>query len=136
MQARPEQALSAPSLKGSEGDLVSVRVCVEARLLETLLDSLSQLCFPVNPQIYHQAGIGYVYPDGREDIRPTTMVEFPAFSNRLPEVRGALASAGLPAESLHVSGMFEKIHSAHDAEPAPEGAVHARINFYRRLPHV
>jgi len=135
MEARPEQAPSAPSLKGAEGDLVSIRVCVDARLLEPLLDVLGGLSFPVNPQIFHQAGIGYVYPDGREDIRPTTMVEFPAFSDYLSQVRRALTNAGVPADSLHVRGMFEKIHLVRDAEQAPEGAGYARINFYRQIPH-
>jgi len=135
MHARPELASRAPSIKGNEGELISVRVCVEARLLERLLDRLGGLRFPVNPQIFHQAGIGHVYPDGREDIRPTTMVEFPAFSNHLPQVRDAIASAGLPADSLSIRSMLEKIHSEGDAEPAPAGAEYARIKFYRQLPH-
>jgi hypothetical protein len=135
MQARSEEAPSAQSIKGREGELVSVRVCVEARLLEALLDALAGLSFPTNPQIFHQAGIGHVYPDGREDIRPTTMVEFPAFSNHLAQVRDALAAADLPPDSLRVRGMFEKIHSERDAVPAPEGADYTRIKFYRRIPH-
>jgi len=136
MQSRPEEVPSAPSLKGSEGELVSVRVCVEPRLLERLLDLLARLSFPVKPQIYHQAGVGYVFPDGREDRRSATMVEFPAFSNHLAEVHRALEASGIPPDSLHFRGMFENIHSDRDAEPAPDNAAYSRINFYRRLPRV
>lgn len=134
MSVRPETAPAPQTIRGSEGELVSVRVCVEPRLLEKLLDALSRLSFPINPEIYHQAGIGYVYADGRERVEPATMVEFPAFSNHLEAVRQAILESDLPKNAVHVRGMFENIHSDQDAESAPQGAAHVRVNYYRRLP--
>ncbi|MCP5119055.1 MAG: hypothetical protein GY953_50270 [bacterium] len=112
---------------------MSVRVCVEPRLLEKLLEALSRLSFPINPEIYHQAGVGYVYADGREEVKPATMVEFPAFSGHLEEVREVILGSELPRDSVHVRGMFENIHSDQDSEAAPRGAAYLRVNFYRRL---
>ena len=37
----------SPSLGGAEGELVSVRVLVEPRLLEELLEALAGVSFPV-----------------------------------------------------------------------------------------
>ena len=134
MSVRPEMISSLPSLMGAEGELVSIRVCVEARLLEKLLDALAGLSFPVNPQIYHQAGVGYVYPDGREEIAATTLVEFPAFSSRVAEVKRVLRAGGLAPDSVHVRSMLEDIHADIDGENAPDGVPYRRVNFYRRLP--
>ncbi len=78
MSAQPEPALFSP-----EGELVFLRISVEPRLLEELLEALAQLSFPVNPQLYH---------------RPAqVVVEFPAYSERLGEVRSALARCVNPA---------------------------------------
>ncbi len=134
MSVRPEMAPAPQSLRGSEGELESIRVCVEPRLLEKLLDALSSLSFPINPQIYHQGGIGYVYPNGREAVEPVTIVEFPAFSNRLDEVRSHIRGSGLPGDAVHVRSMFADIHSGPDAVAAPKGAAYCRVNLYLRLP--
>ncbi len=134
MSVRPELATANPSLSGSEGELVSIRICVEPRLLEDLLEALARVSFPVNPQIYHQAGIGYVYTDGREEVVAATMVEFPAFSSRLPEVRDVLDASSLPPGAVHVRTMLENIHSDQDVEAAPDGAPYCRVNLYRQLP--
>lgn len=134
MSVRQETASSSPSLGGTEGELVRVRVCVKPRLLEALLDTLAGLSFSVNPQIFHQAGIGHVYADGREELHPITMVEFPAFSSRLSEVDAAIQASKLPPGSLHIRSMFEDIHSDYLVEAAPEGAPYGQVRFYRRLP--
>jgi hypothetical protein len=97
MSVRPQDAPVPACLTGSEGDLVSVRICEEPRLLEKLLDALASVSFPVNPQIYHQAAVG-----------PVTIVEFPAFSNQLTEVRLALSASGLDS-TVHVRNMLEDI---------------------------
>lgn len=134
MSVRPESLPASPALSGSEGDLVSVHICVKPHLLERLLDTLASVSFPINPQIYHQAGVGHVFADGREEIEPTTIVEFPAFSARLPEVRAVLKVNGLPAESMHVWGMLDDIHSDRSSEAAPEGSPYRRVNLYKHVP--
>ena len=89
MNARTNPAGATHALFGLEGELVSLRVSVEPRLLEDLLDALAQLDFPVNPQLYH---------------RPSSVtVEFPAYSARVDEVRGALRRHGFNATALEIA---------------------------------
>lgn len=89
-------ASPAATLGGAEGELVSVRVSVEPRLLEDLLEALASVSFPVNPQIYHQPG-------------PDTLVEFPAYSSRLAEVKSALARHGFDAAAVIVKPMLGEL---------------------------
>jgi hypothetical protein len=109
------------SLNSSEGALISVSVAVEARLLEDLLEALAQLRFPINPQIYHDAAIRYLYADGRESIVPTTLVEFPAYAGRLPEIRQMMEAYGFPSDAVHVAFMLEELHAEPQPEPAEPG---------------
>jgi len=81
-------------LSGNEGELVSVSIDVEARSLESLLEVLSQVTFPINPQIYHG---------------PVTTVEFPAYDTRLAEVRQTLVASGFDVESVHAVSMLHKM---------------------------
>ena len=90
-------------LLGAEGALVSVSISVEPPRLEALLDALAHLDFPINPQIYHDAGPA---------ARPATMVEFPAYEKRLPEIRGLLETCGFPAESVRDTAMLECIRGS------------------------
>jgi hypothetical protein len=83
-------------LSGTEGALVSVTISVEPLRLEALLDALAHLDFPINPQIYHDAG-------------PATLVDFPAYEKRLPEIRGLLETCGFPAKSVTARAMLESI---------------------------
>jgi hypothetical protein len=89
MTARLADAGPHSTLFGLEGDLLSLRISVEPRLLEDLLEALAQLDFPVNPQLQHRPGL--------------VTVEFPAYSARVEDVRGALRSLGFQADSLEVS---------------------------------
>jgi hypothetical protein len=78
---------------GIEDQLVSLRVSVEPRLLEDLLEALARLDFPVNPQLYH---------------RPTQVtVEFRASSARVDDVRDALSNHGFSGSSLEVSRVLD-----------------------------
>ncbi len=96
---------SASVLSGSEGELVSVSVSVDARDLEALLEALSQVRFPINPQIHHAVG--------RSQSRAGTQVEFPAYSGCLAEVRDALRASGFdPDELVRVRSMLEEIHAS------------------------
>lgn len=134
MSTRLDCTDSQPVLSGAEGELVSVDVAVDPRLLEKALEALANLGFPVNPQIYHQAAIGRVFPGGEERLEPVTMVEFPAFSGRLDEVRHALRKLGLPAQSVHVRRMLDEIHSGPYSEAAPAGAAYHTMRLYKQAP--
>lgn len=117
-------ANSSPALSGSEGELISISVTVDARRLENLLESLAALPFPINPQIYHDAAWNYVYADGRQVFEATTLVEFPAYASWLSEIRSALKSSGFDPGAVHVNGMLEEIHSDARVEPSPAGAAY------------
>jgi hypothetical protein len=89
MSVRPDDSGLPLALFGLEGELVSLRIRVEPRLLEDLLEALSSLDFPVNPQLYH---------------RPAQVtVEFPAYSAQVEHVREALRGNGFNPQSLEVS---------------------------------
>jgi hypothetical protein len=120
------------SLAGSEGELVSARITIEPRLLEALLEALAQVPFPINPQIYHHATVVYVYSDGSRRAEPTTMVEFPAYTTRLEEVRKALSQHGFDKSCLHVVPMMEYIHSDVEREAAPRGAPYTAVLRYKK----
>ncbi len=98
MTAWPGLAGASPALLGSEGELVSVHISIEPRLLERLLDTLAHLDFPINPDIRQAAG-------------PVTVVEFPAWSARVASIRDALATVGLNDGALTVRGMLEEIRA-------------------------
>ena len=134
MSVWPKTLPSAPSLSGSEGNLISVSINVEARFLESLLEALAQASFPINPQIYHDAAMVYVYADDREEIEATTLVEFPAYGGQLEEVRRALEMYGFDPASLQVTSMLDEIQSDCQPEPAPLGAGYVmRYRVKRRV---
>lgn len=85
-------------LSGNEGELVSVSVEVDSRSLELLLEALSRVTFPINPQIYHGS---------------ITTVEFPAYEGRLDEVRRTLAVSGFNTATVRSVRMIEKLAAAH-----------------------
>jgi len=114
-------------LAGAEGALVSVSVCVEPSRLEQLLDALAHLEFPINPQLYHEAVLVYQYPDNHEEIHPTTLVEFPAYEDRLSEIRGVLATLGLTAEAMQATPMLDFIRSEESPAPAPAGSSYRSV---------
>ena len=119
-----------PTLEGSEGALVSISIDVDPRHLESLLEALANLKYPVNPEIYHDAAIVYHYPDGRDQARDTTLVEFPAYAGWVEDVRRAIEAFGFERSSVHVTGMLDEIHSA--AEPAPAGAAYVTLRRLKR----
>ncbi len=131
MNLGPTASSPGPVLTGAEGELISITITVEPRLLERLLDALAALDFPINPQIYHEARLVYVFTDGREQEEPVTMVEFPAYARRLKDVREALNALGLPAEALAYKNALEGMRSDFDVRPAPPGAPYAMTIRYR-----
>jgi len=57
------------------GQLVSVRLAVEPRLLESALEALALADFPINPQLTHQR---------------LTLIEFPAYRGQLKQLERLL----------------------------------------------
>jgi hypothetical protein len=58
---------------------------------------LASLSFPINPQLYHDAG---------RSVEPSTIVEFPAWAGRVPEVEGALDRADFGSACLSIKAML------------------------------
>ena len=129
MSVWPKTLPVTPSLSTAEGALVSVSIHAEPHCLESLLEALAQVSFPINPQIYHDAALVYRFADGREQTEPITLVEFPAYENRLDEVRRAVEAYGFPPDCIHTVGMLDDIQSDLQREPAPEGAAY--VSRYR-----
>ena len=96
MSVWPIGATPGPALRGTEGELVSVRIAIEPRLLEQALETLARLEFPINPQIYHHPG-------------PDTLVEFPAYTGRLVEVKRALANHGFGEDAFTIKPMLAEL---------------------------
>ena len=129
MSVWPKTLPVTPSLSTAEGTLISVSIHVEPHCLESLLEALALVSFPINPRIYHDAALVYRYADGREKTEPITMVEFPAYEERLAEVRRSMQAYGFEPDCLHAVGMLEEIQSELQEEPAPEGAAY--VSRYR-----
>jgi hypothetical protein len=131
MSVWPNHLSASPCLETSEGALISVSVSVEPRFLEELLEALAGLNFPINPQIYHDAALRYVYPDGREDLVPTTLVDFPAYADRLPEIRRVLEAYNFAPDSLQVTGMLDDIHASGQTVEKDETSLVPRVQRLR-----
>ena len=126
---------ASPALSGREGELFSVAVDVAPRDLEDLLEALAQLDFPINPQIFHEAAVVSIAPDGAEHADPVTLVEFPAFGDRLTHIRDVLASSGFSGDHLHISSMLDEMHADCYQETAPPGSGY-RFRVLRKYPLV
>jgi hypothetical protein len=89
---------SEAALFGREGELISLSIATEPKLLEDLLEALASLNFPVNPQLYH---------------RPAQVrVEFPAYSSQVEQVREALVRQGFDASGIQVSRPLARAEGA------------------------
>ena len=91
-----DPASSGFNLSTNEGELLAVSIRVDPRRLETLLEALAQVPFPINPQIHHG---------------PVTMVEFPAYRDHIGEVERAIEAAGFAPQCLRSTPMLEEIHA-------------------------
>ena len=81
-----------PVLHGADGNLVLVRVRVDERLLEEVLEALAGASFPINPEIRHG--------------HPYTWVEFPAYEKHVSEVRRLIRGAGIRGVELELANML------------------------------
>ena len=89
MNAWRQGETPAASLFGSEGELVLLRVTVEPKLLEDLLEALAHLDFPVNPELQHRAA--------------QVVVEFPAYAGKVDEVRRTLQAYRFDPDALETT---------------------------------
>ncbi|MBS1825359.1 MAG: hypothetical protein JST93_08570 [Acidobacteria bacterium] len=92
-------------LRSDQGDLFSLRVTVEAYLLEDLLETLSSAPFPINPEIQHHAEI---VRDGK--TIPAVHVEFPAWQSQILTVFDLMTKAAIPWECV-TTPMLEEIRA-------------------------
>jgi hypothetical protein len=120
-------------LATSEGALISISIAVQPRNLESLLEALAEVAFPVNPGIFHDAAIVTRYSDGRKEIQSTTLVEFPAYEGRVDEVRRALERCGFGGDCIQVTAMLEDLQSDQHAEQVPAGAGYVSRHRVRCL---
>ena len=81
------------TIRGSEGDLVSVRIVIDPRRLEDLLETLASADFPVNPQLYH-------YP-------PRVVVEFPAYASQIDCIRQLVSANGFEEVAIRIRGPLD-----------------------------
>ena len=102
---------------------------MEPQRLESLLEALAQVSFPINPQIYHDAALVYRYADGRREGQSATLVEFPAYRGGSTRFGRRLTAYGFPADCLHAVSMLDDIQAQQHPEPAPAGAPY--VSRYR-----
>ncbi|MBL8178750.1 MAG: hypothetical protein JNK48_29010 [Bryobacterales bacterium] len=92
-------------LHSDQGDLFSLRVTVEAHLLEELLEILASAPFSINPEIQHHAEL---LRDGKSV--PAVHVDFPAWQSQISTWRDLLTQSHVPAE-FAVTRMLEEIRA-------------------------
>jgi hypothetical protein len=119
-------------LATAEGALVCVSLDVEPQRLESMLEALALVNFPINPQIYHDAAMVYRFADGREVSEALTLVEFPAYEGHLAMVRATIQACGFAPSCVHVRAMLEDIQTLGPAEAAPAGAPYVSRRRIKR----
>ncbi|MBI4908353.1 MAG: hypothetical protein HY820_32300 [Acidobacteria bacterium] len=106
MSVWQQYATQDPSpLCGVEGDLLSLRVTVEAFLLEDLLELLADAPFPLNPEIRHHATM-----QSNGGVVPAVHVEFPLWRSQIDALRELLGKARFETE-LGIAPMLEEIRA-------------------------
>lgn len=123
MSARSSVSAGSP-LNGPEGPLVSVSIDIDRRDLESLLETLANIGFPINPQIYHDACFIYWREDGSKHIETVTLVEFPAYAGQLDYLREALRAADFDPEKVAATGMLDALRSENLPELTPPGSLY------------
>ena len=104
MSSRPAYVTSY-LLNGVQGELLSLRITVEAYLLEELLEALAECPFPINPEIRHHAEM---IVDGHP--RPAVHVEFPAWRSWIPAIEDHITRQDLRGQ-IQVTSMLEEIRA-------------------------
>ena len=83
------------SIRGRDGDLVSVRILTDPRRLEDLLETLATVEFPVNPQLYHHLW--------------RVVVEFPAYACQIDRLRRLMAANGFEEDAIRIRGPLDPV---------------------------
>jgi hypothetical protein len=122
---------TAYSLSSNEGVLVSIAIRVEPRRLESLLEALAQVAFPINPQIYHEAEIEFRDSNGWQASEITTLVEFPAYLARIEDVFRALELNGFGRHDVLVTSM---LHQLREVDRPETGQAEAEWTVRSRQP--
>ncbi len=104
-----EATLTPLPLCGAEGELLSLRVTVEAFLLEDLLEILAGAPFPINPEIRHHALMET--RAASQSPRPAVHVEFPLWRSQIPTLSDILAGARFETQ-LTIAPMFDEIRAS------------------------
>ena len=95
---RPNYLPPTHSLAGRDGELIVIRITVEARHLERLLEALAETGYHINPQ---------VFPNSPEGAR----VEFPAYEAWTEPIASGLLRAGLDPAEFVASRMITRLAS-------------------------
>lgn len=86
------------SLTGRDGELILLRISVEPRLLERLLEALAETSCHINPQ---------VFPNTAQGAR----VEFPAYEGWVALIEASLRRAGLRPLEFAATRMISQLAS-------------------------
>ena len=95
---RPNFLSSSPSLAGPDGELISLRVTVDPRLLERLLETLAETSYHINPQIFPHSAQGAV-------------VEFPAYESWVEPIETRLRGGSLSGALVESTRMIARLAS-------------------------
>ncbi len=95
---RPNYLPPTHSLAGRDGELILLRITVEPRLLERLLEALAETSYHINPQ---------VFPNSAEGAR----VEFPAYESWIEPITAGLRRNGLDPAQFEATRMVTKLAS-------------------------
>lgn len=96
---RPHYLPRVQALAGRDGELVLIRIAVEARLLEQLLEALAAATpYHINPELFPNT------PQG-------SLVEFPAYESWVEPIGEALRKAGLAPARFETARMTAQLAS-------------------------
>ena len=95
---RPNYLPISHSLAGRDGELILIRITVEPRALERLLESLAMTAFHINPQLL---------PNTPQGAR----VEFAAYESWIGPIREGLKRDGLEPVEFEATRMIIKLAS-------------------------
>ena len=95
---RPNYLPSTHSLAGRDGELVLIRIAVEPRQLERLLESLAETSYHINPQLFPHS-------------LNAACVEFPAYESWIAPIGDGLRRKGLEPIEFEATRMITKLAS-------------------------
>ncbi len=95
---RPNYLPPADSLAGREGELILIRITVEPRLLERLLEALAETTYHINPQVFPNSAAG-------------ARVEFPAYESWARPISEAIRRNGLEPLEFEATRMVTRLAS-------------------------